>query len=227
MGARRVISPLAAGVTSALGCLTAPLSFEEVRSLPSSLEGADWDEVNGVYREMERQAVRLLAQAGTPEDGVTLARSADMRLSGQIHEINVPIPAGELGAGQLERIQADFHDIYEELYSRRNLNIPIEVQNWRLLATGPEPVVRLSRQDVDEGADAGAALKGTRRAYFQGAGFIECPVYDRYRLAPGARLTGPAIVEEQESTAVLGMQDRAEVDEWFNLVFEVGGAAQA
>ena len=227
MGARRVISPLAAGVTSALGCLTAPLSFEEVRSLPSSLEGADWDEVNGVYREMERQAVRLLAQAGTPEDGVTLGRSADMRLSGQIHEINVPIPAGELGAGQLERIQADFHDIYEELYSRRNLNIPIEVQNWRLLATGPEPVVRLSRQDVDEGADAGAALKGTRRAYFQGAGFIECPVFDRYRLAPGARLTGPAIVEEQESTAVLGTQDRAEVDEWFNLVFEVGGAAQA
>ena len=156
-----------------------------------------------------------------------LARSADMRLSGQIHEINVPIPDGELGAAQLERILSDFHDIYEELYSRRNLNIPIEVQNWRLLATGPEPMVRLSRRDVDENADAGAALKGARSAYFQGVGFIECPVYDRYRLAPGARLTGPAIVEEQESTAVLGPQDRAEVDEWFNLVFDVGAVASA
>ena len=123
--------------------------------------------------------------------------------------------------------RTDFHDIYEELYSRRNLNIPIEVQNWRLLATGPEPVVRLSRQDVDQDSNATLALKGTRTAYFQGVGFVECPVYDRYRLAPGARLTGPAIVEEQESTAVLGTQDGATVDEWFNLVFDVGGTAGA
>ena len=101
------------------------------------------------------------------------------------------------------------------------------MQNWRLLATGPEPVVRLSRQDVDQNSDATAALKGTRRAYFLGVGFIDCPVYDRYRLAPGARLSGPAIVEEQESTAVLSPQDSATVDEWFNLVFDVGGTAEA
>ena len=223
MGATRVISPLAAGVTSALGCLTAPLSFEDVRSLPSALADSDWDAVNAVYGDVERQARELLAQAGTSESDVTLARTADMRLSGQIHEINVPIPDGELGEAQLERIRADFHDIYEELYSRRNLSVPIEVQNWRMLATGPQPVVRLSRQEVDDDADAYAALKGARRAYFQGVGFIECPVYDRYRLAPGARVQGPAIVEEQESTAVLGPQDSAAVDEWFNLVFDVGG----
>ena len=223
LGAKQVIAPLAAGVTSALGCLTAPLSFENVRSLPGLLANTDWSAINKLYEEMERRGLELLKEAGIPEGQAELVRSADMRLTGQIHEINVPVPDGELGPSQLGRVEADFHDIYQELYSRRNLNIPIEVQNWRLLVKGPQPSVNLREEPIAQDADASAALKGTRKAYFRVSdGYVDCPVYDRYRLKPGSQIQGPAIIEEQESTAVIGPQDKASVDQWLNLVFEIG-----
>ena len=146
-----------------------------------------------------------------------------MRLAGQIHEINVPIPAGELTPAQTDHIATRFHAIYQELYSRKNLSIPIEVQNWRLLVRGPQPPVRLRQAPVATDADPQVALKGTRPAYFRaGGGYLDCPVYDRYQLPPGCHIHGPAIIEEQESTAVLGPHDGASIDRWLNLIVDVG-----
>ncbi|MFQ5989633.1 MAG: hydantoinase/oxoprolinase family protein [Candidatus Methylomirabilales bacterium] len=223
LGVRRVIAPLAAGVTSALGCLTAPISFDEVRSLPGLLEDSDWDTVNQIYREMERRSLGMLQEVGVSPNRAELVRSADMQLVGQIHQINVPVPHGGLGSASLERMEADFHEIYQGLYGRKNLSIPIEVQNWRLLARGPKPSVHLRKEAITGEADPRTAGKETRRAYFPaGGGYVDCPVYDRYRLVPGSQLEGPAVVEEQESTAVIGPQDRASVDEWLNLIIDVG-----
>ena len=188
LGAKQVIAPLAAGVTSALGCLTAPLSFEDVRSLPGLLANTDWSAINKLYEEMERRGLELLKEAGIPEGQAELVRSADMRLTGQIHEINVPVPDGELGPSQLGRVEADFHDIYQELYSRRNLNIPIEVQNWRLLVKGPQPSVNLREEPIAQDADASAALKGTRKAYFRVSdGYVDCLYTTATDSSPAAR----------------------------------------
>ncbi|MFQ5933509.1 MAG: hydantoinase/oxoprolinase family protein [Dehalococcoidia bacterium] len=220
---KQVIAPLAAGVTSAVGALAAPLSFEEVRSLPGLLGDADWDTVNRLYTEMEKRGLERLAEVGVPSHQVQLVRSADMRLVGQIHEIQVPIAQQKLGPESIEGIEADFQEIYQELYSRKNLNIPIEVQNWRLLVSGPQPSVNLRREDVVDGADPQRAVKGSRRVYFQDAGgYVDCAIYDRYRLQPGSRIEGPAIVEEQESTALIGPRDRGYIDEWLNLIISIG-----
>ena len=163
-----------------------------------------------------------MKQAGVPEEQVELVRSADMRLKGQIHEINVPISPGELDPSKIEQIESDFHSIYQEFYSRRNLNIPIEVQNWRLLARGPEPTVNLHQEEVTTSVDLSGALKGIRKAYFRDSGgYIDCPIYDRYKLTAGSRIDGPAIIEEQESTAVMSPRDSVSVDRWLNLVFKV------
>ena len=165
----------------------------------------------------------MLQDAGKLSGRVNFVRSADMRLEGQIHEINVPIPDGQLGHSGISNIEESFHQIYQELYSRKNSSLPIEVQNWRLLARSPRPSVRIRREPLVEGAEAHEALKGMRAAFFQaGGGFVECPVYDRYRLRPGSRVKGPAIVEEEESTVIIGPQDEASVDEWLNLVIGVG-----
>lgn len=223
LGVRRVIAPLAAGVLSALGCLTAPLSFEAVRSLPGRLNHTDWDGVNRIYTDMEAWGRERLQEAGIAPDQVECVRSADMRLVGQIHEIKVPIPQGRLTTFDVEPIETQFHTIYQDLYSRRNLSIPIEVQNWRLLVKGPQPPVHLRQEPETVGADAGVALKGTRPAYFRAAGgFMDCPVYDRYQLPPGCVFQGPAIIEEQESTAVIGPVDRATIDRWLNLIIDIG-----
>ncbi len=222
LGATNVVVPLGAGVTAALGCLAAPLSFENIRSMPGLLEQTDWDAVNDAFAEMESLGRAMLSNAGVSESEVTLTPSADMRLSGQIHEITVPVPIGALSPSDIAGISADFHQTYQELYSRRNLSLPIEVQNWRLLVSGPQPSLELRRRDA-ETTGVSAALKGTRAAYFANArgpnvgGFMDCPIYDRYALPVGATLEGPAIVEETEATTLIRPGDSAEVDPWLNL----------
>ncbi len=222
LGASNVVVPLGAGVTAALGCLAAPLSFENIRSMPGLLEQSDWEAVNQAFADMETLGREMLSSAGVSESDTTLTPSADMRLQGQIHEITVPIPAAPLSSSDIEGISADFHQIYQELYSRRNLSLPIEVQNWRLLVSGPQPSLELRQQEA-EAIGTSSALKGTRRAYFPNAngpnqgGFVDCPVYDRYELPVGATLDGPAIIEEAEATTLVRPGDSAEVDPWLNL----------
>ena len=94
LGVREVLCPFGAGVGSTVGLLAAPLAFDFVRSDYALLEGADWSAVAAHYAEMEGEGMRLLAQAGVAPQEVTLRRTADMRLSGQAHQISVPIPVG-------------------------------------------------------------------------------------------------------------------------------------
>ena len=224
LGAPRVVVPLGAGVTSALGCLAAPLSFESVRSAPALLERTDWRWVETALAEMEAWAREALANAGVSADGATVERAADMRLSGQIHEIEVPVPDGRLSRAVVERVESDFHDIYQSLYSRRNLSLPIEVRNWRVRVSGPKPELGLRERETSPNADPAAALKTSRSAHFpQAGGFVPCPVYDRYKLPPGAEIAGPAIVEEEEAATVISPGDAATVDKWLNLIIRLGG----
>ena len=220
LGASSVVVPFGAGVTSALGCLAAPLSFENVRSVPALLANTNWDDINSTYDEMETWGREMLANAGVADSDVHLTRSADMRLVGQIHEINVPIPERRLSSSNVNSIEADFHSIYQELYARRNLSLPIEVQNWRLLISGPEPDLELREQpNVVGNAAHTMAIKGQRRAYFPASnGFIECAVYDRYQLRAGHEFHGPAIIEEAEATTIVRPGERVTVDRWLNLV---------
>ncbi|MCI0844622.1 MAG: hydantoinase/oxoprolinase family protein [Chloroflexi bacterium] len=223
LGVKKVIVPLAAGVTSTVGCLAAPISFEEVRSLPDLLEDTDWVAVERLFTEMEASGVAMLREAGLDPGSMELVRSADLRLVGQIHELNVTLPDWPLGDANVGHLEDRFHELYQSLYSRRNLNIPVQVQNWRLLVRVPQPEVRLQVQSPSGDADPKGALKGRRKAYFKDSGgFVDCAVYDRYRLRAGHRIEGPAIIEEQESTAVVGPNDAAEVDGFLNLVIDIG-----
>jgi N-methylhydantoinase A/oxoprolinase/acetone carboxylase beta subunit len=223
LGMPRVVIPLAAGVTSALGCLAAPLSFEFVHALPGRLDELDWEAVATLLSELEHSGRQVLQDAGVAPEAMAFTRAADMRLAGQIHDITVPLPAGPLTAEYVPAVQQAFYQMYRELYSRAYERLPIEVVNWRLVASGPAPSLRLERHDVVPGASPESALKGHRPAYFpEAGGFVETPVYDRYRLPAGALVRGPAILEERESTAVLCPGDEAHTDAYLSLIVQVG-----
>lgn len=222
LGMRRVIIPLAAGVTAALGCLAAPLSFEFVRAFPGRLDELDWHEVAALFAALEQSGREVLRDAGVEPAAITLTRAADMRLVGQIHEITVPLPAETITADDVPAIKQQFYRVYRELYSRAYERLPIQVVNWRLVAMGPAPSIRLAPHTASAGASAALALKGHRPAYFpESGGFVDTPVYDRYRLAPEAPIRGPAILEEEESTVILGPADEAETDAYLNIVVQV------
>jgi N-methylhydantoinase A len=219
----RVICPLGAGVMSALGFLVAPFAIDYVRSYMSRLDVIDWDHLNGLFDDMTRQAERLLAEAGASEFRVQ--RQADMRYVGQGFEINVPVPDGPLGPDTLDALQVSFYERYQTLFGRRVTSVPIEALSWRLTAQGKTPDVRLNFANR---ADArGPAKKGMREAHFPDTGFLSCDVYNRYALQPGDKIAGPAIIEERESTVVIGPDARAIIDAHFNLVMEIDVAAAA
>jgi N-methylhydantoinase A/oxoprolinase/acetone carboxylase beta subunit len=112
----------------------------------------------------------------------------------------------------------------------------IEALNWRIRVSGPTPTLGIWRHgDTFESAarptagnsfpDAAAnTLKGKRLAYFPEHGFTETPVYDRYALYPGFNVDGPAIIEERESTAIIGSGGRCIVDDHLTLVIQMPGA---
>ena len=78
--------------------------------------------------------------------------------------------------------------------------------------------MRLKKYDKGRGSTE-EALKEKRKVYFpEYKDYIDCNIYDHYRLMPGAVITGPAVVEERESTTVITPEDVAEVDEWGNLL---------
>ncbi|HEX6349179.1 MAG TPA: hydantoinase/oxoprolinase family protein [Candidatus Dormibacteraeota bacterium] len=208
LGSPRLLAPFGAGVLSTVGFLAAPPAFDFVRTWATPLEGLDVARAESLFREMEAEGVALL---GEP---VSHRREVDMRYLGQGHEIRVPVPAGEGWGGGL---RAAFEAEYRRHYGRLGpAGVPLEITAWRVRSSGPRPDLRL-----DVRGEAGEARKGARQAWMpEAGGLTEVPVYDRYRLAPGARFEGPAIIEERESTLVVGPGARCQVDGGWNLVVD-------
>ncbi len=223
LGAPTLIAPLGAGVMSTVGFLTAPLAFDFVRSSVAELETIDWPQVNQLFVEMEAEGRDLLTSSGVDADDVTHRRQVDMRYVGQGHEIRVSLPAGVLAANEGGALRQRFETVYRQLYERSGPAVEVEMLNWRVVSSGPSPKVQLAVETAtgDTGT-ADDARKGTRPAYFPEAeSFVDTPVFDRYRLAPEMTFDGPAIVEERESTAVIGPGAFCRIDRHHNLVVDM------
>jgi N-methylhydantoinase A len=217
LGVPRVILPAAAGVTAAIGLLAAEVRFDIARTFVRRLDALDPHALTAMFDEMAAQATAVVRDSG-PAATVTIARSVDARYLGQGYELTVPVPAGPLDRAGLARIRAAFDEIYAARYGYANPTEPVETVTWKLAAIGGAPRVALAKATGDA-RDAG--LKGRRRAWFpETRGWTDTAVYDRYALAPGSRIDGPAIVEERESTSVLPPGTSATVDEYANLIVE-------
>jgi N-methylhydantoinase A len=216
-----LISPFGAGVGSTFGLLSAPLAFDFVRSAYSRMDRLDWSVANRLLDEMAQEGRKVLESSGLSAQYIDYQRTADLRYIGQGHEVSVALPDGVLSADDLPRIAAEFERTYESLYGRKGPDVPLEVINWRVVASGPRPDtnLKLSRKSTH----GGDTRKGSRLAFFSETnGYVATSIYDRYALEPGMRFNGPAIVEERESTLIIGTGGQARVDERLNVVVELG-----
>ncbi len=221
LGAPKLLAPLGAGVMSTLGFLSAPLAFDFVRSWRGRIENLDWARANQLFAEMEAEGRALLTRSGVAAGEITHRREADMRYIGQGHEIRVPVPHGVLRESDGPALAEAFRTAYQSLYERLGPPVSIEIMNWRVTSSGPAPDLKL-KLAANASTDAAAALKGARPAYFpERGGYVDTPIYDRYNLGPGARFRGPAIVEERESTVIIGPDAACVIDSEWNLVVEL------
>ena len=209
LGVPRLIVPRGAGVFSAVGFLVAPVSFEVSRTRPVRLQHADPAGLAALFTELEAEAAAVVREAA-PAAPVRFARAADVCYHGQGHQIRVPLAPGHGGlepAAIADRFLAEYKARYGYTYE----DLDIELVTLRVTAvaerTAPEPSVATA---ADAGRDA---RKGERPAWSPRAKrFVPHRVYAMDQLAPGASLSGPAILEEDASTLIVGDGATAVVD---------------
>jgi N-methylhydantoinase A len=214
-----VLIPPAPGVTSALGLLQVDVAVHGQRSVLLTQENADAERIDALFRELEHEACQKLARSGY--DDVQVRRQVDVRYFGQSQYLTVDVPTqGRWTDGDLDMVIAAFNDAHEREYG---YTMPphisrVELANLRIIATHATEHARIAPGEATEQAP------GSRSVYFRETGFSEVPTYDRASLAPGAGVTGPAIIDQADSTTVVPPGAEAEVDHEGNLVIATRAA---
>ena len=199
---RECLVPVGAGVASAFGFLAAPIAKELVWSAVTRLDRCDWAATSARLAAREREGMHFLREAGVSDHEMEITRSADMRYVGQGHDITVVVPSGELSNATADTIRQAFEKEYQRTFGRLVSNVALQVVTWRSVVKGPAPT--MAAQPVSSSID-GVSLKGTRSVRFpELATRVDCPVHARSSLRPGMMLDGPALIEEAESTVVVG-----------------------
>ena len=216
MGIGRLVCPTGAGVASALGLLASPTAFEFVQADMQALAGLDFGPVEAMVRELTARGHRLLAASGVAEADMREEYSVLMRYVGQGYEVEVPLGLEVIAGGDHAAIENGFSRVYRDLYGR-NENMQPEVISWRIVVSGPTPDLSLTAPAAADGS----AVRGERQVYFaETGGFATTPVYARDSLAAGDSFTGPAIVEERESTLVVPPGWTARLHDSGNLILD-------
>lgn len=214
LGAPQILVPPNAGVGSALGFFTAPRAFDLVRSHKVRLDEADFALIETLFRELEAEGARALRAAGAAGE-IVYQRAMDARFVGQGSETTLPLLREDFTVLDPAELRRHFDEVYAQLYGRTYPEIPVEFVNFRVRASLPLPPLQLPRLPASGSGDLGQARKGERLAYSAPSGdFIPFAVYDRYKLFAGASFPGPAIIEERESTVIVGEEATVSVDEY-------------
>ncbi|MGY5775174.1 hydantoinase/oxoprolinase family protein [Rhizobium sp. LEGMi135b] len=217
LGIKRIICPTGAGVSSAIGLLIAPVAVDLSMSHPMPVNAWDIDEMTRILDELAIQGAEVVSAAGVAKETIANRFTVDMRHVGQGHEITVVLPDRNLAKGEfLKQLTDNFFKLYRELFGR-TVAAPVEVITWRLRASGEKDQVTRPHETRAE-----EARKGSRQVYFQELGvYADTSVYDHYKLPVNHEIEGPAIVEQRESTAVVGPSGIFHVDVSGNLVINI------
>jgi N-methylhydantoinase A len=215
VGIPRVVVPPLPGALCALGCLVADLRADFVSTLNAESTRVAPADLEGAFRRLETQAAEWVAGEALPIGAQTLVRSAEMRYKGQSFEINVPLPAAPIT--DLAPVLGAFYAAYERHYGYVDRTAPLEFVDLRLQVVGTVP--RPPAPAVAAVTARTLHPPAVRRVYLDG-GFVDAGVYQRTALRPGDGFTGPAVVEQYDTTVLVPSGYHALVDGWGNLIGE-------
>ncbi|MDO6966002.1 hydantoinase/oxoprolinase family protein [Rhizobium alvei] len=216
LGCYPVLVPTNPGVLCALGFLEADFRNEFVQTYIRSTVGLNPAEIWSRFDELEAKAQEWLKEQEVSEADASISFSLDLRYEQQGFEVAVPVSAADVHAkGDIAQTLADFHDIHERLYGVR-FHVPVELVALRVVARGATPPVEEVHL-VSSGSDVKDAIIETRPAYFDGK-WVDTHHYDRAKLGVGARVEGPAIIRQYDTTTVLLPAHYAEIDKHGNIL---------
>jgi N-methylhydantoinase A len=211
MGIPKVLVPRGASTLSAFGMVVADVLKDYVQTvmLPGD---TPFEELRcRIEPLVERGLVELQGQ-GVQVDQIALHREIDMRYVGQGYELSLPLR---------DQFVKDFHEHHKQRYGHSALDAPVEIVNLRLRAVGSVTKPSLLSERAGD-ADPKVALKGQLPVVLGEGAASLVPFYSGEGLRPGNEFMGPAVVVYADTTVFISSGDHARVDEYFNLVVEVG-----
>ena len=205
------------GITSATGLLVTDLKHDYSNTLIQPIDELDLSAIENTYVGMETQGRTALSNEGMEENSIRFIRQVDVRYIGQSYELGIVVEPGKFDGVRRDQILEEFHKEHERAYGFSAPGEPVEIVAIRLTAVGDiaKPTLREIGK-TSGGVDS--ARRTTRSVYFaESKGFVDCPVYDRYKLSSGDVLQGPAIIEEMDSTTIIHPEYKGDVDRYGNI----------
>ena len=223
LGVTRVVIPVGASVGSALGFLTAPIAFQAVHSWYQRIATLEITRVNTLLDDMTRQATDVV-RAAAGKALLVAQRSAYMRYAGQGHEIAVTLPGGKLATKDTANLKRRFDSAYRALYGRIVPNMDVEIMSWSVTVS-----TKVKRAASARALPRKAATASARRRLFEPklAKWRTVPVYERSAMAPGARVAGPALIVEDQTTVVVTADFDASINSLGSIVLDRRAASRA
>lgn len=217
MGIRTVLIPPAPGALCALGLLTADIKKSYVRTAIASYDEMTPEQINAVMSSLRDEGSAWLDSEKVPSERRKFHGIAEMRYVGQNYELQVEIPTENITVSDIEKMKQDFFVAHEKNYGYYNPNAPVQFVNFRCEATGivKKPNLAELENTLD---DPSKAEIGRRVVHFEESGAVDCPVYDRAKFGRAARVNGPCIIEQMDSTTVVPPNTWFSIDKFGNLI---------
>ncbi len=241
-GIPRILIPLGPGTASALGLLVTDVRMEGTATLIVRSDTVDPSIISREFERLESAGREAHRKAASASGAPVFERAVEMRYWGQSFELSVPAPdRPTIDDEWMSELVESFHEAHETAYGFRASDEPVELVNLRLTTVGKIARPQMRKLDTRASGDAGASVasKGKRPVYFaesatgaggatgageaniaESKGFVQTTVYDRAKLPAGAVFSGPAIVEEPDSTTVVHPSWMVTVDDYGNLTIE-------
>jgi len=217
---RRILVPRNPGILCAMGLLLTDLraDFAATRLLPLASDAVH--EIEQIFVALEAQAEAWFVREKIALDARGLARIVDMRYAGQNYELPVPLLEWPITAGIIDQLARGFVQAHERMYGFVAEDEPVQLVTFRVEATGRVRKANI-RDEPSAGNDATGAIRERRYVWMaeQDAN-ISCPIYERDRLRPGNRFTGPAVIEQMDATTLVLPEMKVRVDPYLNLILE-------
>jgi N-methylhydantoinase A len=210
-GIRRMLVPATPGTLCALGAASAPIRRDTMRTILLPLSDDTVGALGAIFAELESEAeASIVDMVGSGAS--TIRRTADLRYKGQSFEISIPVDTDFTAEG----FAAAFHQAHDRAFGHADHEAPIQVVNLRVSSSRPAPHIRLP---FDTSVPHPARSSGAGRL-FMGGRWIEVALYERTSLDPGARMAGPAIVVQDDTTLLIPACWSARVDGFRNIELE-------
>jgi N-methylhydantoinase A len=209
-----VIVPPNPGVTSAMGCLLVDIQHDFSDSFMEDAATTTAENLEAAFSKIENEALTRLRHEGVSPDDTVLQRSVEMMYQGQWRSLSVSAPSK---INSTKDLIDGFHNEHEREYNFRREDAPVSIFRVGVKATGVVPKAKLPSFDVVKHVPDPS---GTRAVWFKGEK-CETTIYDRAQMKAGAEFTGPAIVEQVDSTVVVPPKATAKVDQYMNILIHM------